>query len=203
MKPTFTFFLLFITIIACAQQFSDVVEVPNKTSKQLYASAREWFALTFKSATDVLKMDDPTAGKLIGKGSSHISDSFVMSGGIMNVPITMDWYPSFTISVAVKDGKYKCDISEIFIRSQVKGSTIETPESPFSEFQSQKEFYKNGRDPEWYSKNVPGAEKFSRGNIKKAAQVFESNYRLITKTEDEFADLLAGLQKKMKENDNW
>ena len=194
--------MLFLPLFSFAQEYSEVIEVPGKTADQLYSSAREWFAITFKSATDVLKMDDPVSGKLIGKGSSHISESYV-TDGLIKVPIKLDWYPSFTIGISIKDGKYKCDITEIIIKSNVQGSGIAPIEKSFKELFDQKDNFKNGRDPEWFTKNVEGAGKLSKNMIKNSAKVYESYYNMITKTEQEFSNLLASLQKKMKETDNW
>jgi len=194
--------MLFLPLFTFSQEYSEVIEVPGKTADQLYSSAREWFAITFKSATDVLKMDDPVSGKLIGKGSSHITESYVMSG-LIKVPITLDWQPSFTIGIAIKDGKYKCDITEITIKSNVQGSGIAPVEKSFKELFDQKDNFKNGRDPEWFTKNVEGAGKLSKNMIKNSAKVYESYYNIILKTEQEFSNLLASLQKKMKETDNW
>lgn len=194
--------LLFLPLFLSAQDYSEIIEVPGKSTDQLYSSAREWFALNFKSATDVLKMDDPISGKLIGKCSSHITESYVMNG-LISVPITIDWYPLFTISIAIKNGKYKCDISEIVIKKQVQGSGFEPSESSFKEYLDQKDYFKNGSDPVWYANNVKGANNLSKNMIKKGAQTFESYYKLILKTEQKFTDLLASLQKKMKETDDW
>ena len=45
--------LLFLPLCSFAQQYSEVIEISNKTSDQLYSTAKEWFALTFKSSNDV------------------------------------------------------------------------------------------------------------------------------------------------------
>lgn len=62
------FIVLFLPFISNAQQYTEVVNANGKSSDQLYSTAREWFAESFKSANNVLQMDDPVAGKLIGKG---------------------------------------------------------------------------------------------------------------------------------------
>jgi hypothetical protein len=197
------FILALLPFISFSQEYTEVVEVPGKSIDQLYGSAREWFALTFKSATDVLKMDDPIAGKLIGKGSSHVSESYVTSG-LVKVPITLDWYPSYTINIAIKEGKYKCDITDIIIKSNVQGSGFAPKDTPFAELLNQKDYFKNGINPEWMAKNVKGAENLSKNALKNNAKVFESYYNIIVKTEEQFANLLASLQLKMKKtDDNW
>ena len=58
MKKLALLLFLFFPFYANSQSYSKVIEVPGKTADHLYSSAREWFALTFKSANNVLQMDD-------------------------------------------------------------------------------------------------------------------------------------------------
>ncbi|MFA9371888.1 MAG: DUF4468 domain-containing protein [Labilibaculum antarcticum] len=120
MKKILIAFMLLCSVSAFAKEYTEVVEVPGKNADQLYSTAREWFAETFKSADDVLQMDDPVAGKLIGKG-------------LVKVPIVSGKYSvatnmRFTIKVFVKDGRYKCDITNILIGGG-EGATIDEYES--------------------------------------------------------------------------
>jgi len=200
MKKLF-FLILFLPLFAFSQEYSEVVEVPGKNIDQLYATAREWFAETFNSANNVLQMDDPVAGKLIGKGSTHISESYI-AGGIVKVPITMDWYPNFTIKVSIKDGKYKCDITDITIKTS--NELLGPMEQPFGTYLNNKDYYKNARDPEWLINNPPQGTKVNKSQAKGAAQALQANYNLICKTEIELNSILVKLQKKMKSTeDNW
>lgn len=84
--------------------FEEVVSVDSTISKtELYFRAREWFANTFKSANDVIQMDDKEAGKIIGKGTKQYTTSFVI-----NIYQNILYY---TVNISVKDGRYKYIIS--------------------------------------------------------------------------------------------
>lgn len=198
--------ILLLPLFSFAQEYSEVVEVPGKTADKLYTIAREWFAETFNSANKVLQMDDSVAGKLIGKGSTHVSQSYV-SGGMIKIPMTIDWYPNFTIKVSVKDGKYKCDITDITIKKpggNIGVVDVSETETPFSDHLSQKEYYKNASDPEWLFNNPLQGMKMSKSASKNTAPVFNAMYNLTLKTENELNTILASLQKKMKStDDNW
>ena len=163
---------LFIPLFSFSQQYSEVVEIPDKTAENLYATAREWFALSFKSANDVLQMDDAVAGKLIGKGSTHVSESYI-TAGLVKVPIQIDWNVKFAISIFVKDGRYKYDITDILINVpgeilQVGSGTMTVPETevPFENHLRQKEYYKNASDPDWlYANPVQGQNRITSYNV--------------------------------------
>lgn len=96
--------MLLYSVSVFAKEYMEVVQVPDKNADQLYSLAREWFAETFKSADDVLQMDDPVAGKLIGKGMGKGYHK-----GIAPIPFNYE----FTVKVFVKDGKYKYMIDNI------------------------------------------------------------------------------------------
>lgn len=78
--------------------YQEVVKVDGASKNELYARAREWFAKTFKSADDVLQMEDMANGKLIGKGCNYQSKVF------------------YTVSVSVKDGRYRYEITDFYTR---------------------------------------------------------------------------------------
>jgi hypothetical protein len=197
------FLLFFIPFVSFAQQYSEVVEVSGKTSAQLYKAAREWFAVTFKSANDVLQMDDSAAGKLIGKGSTQISESYTTSG-LIKVPILIIWHPSFVVNISLKDGKYKCEITDIEIDSQVYGSGFAPTKTSFSLLLIQKDYFKNGSDPEWIVKNVEGAKDLSKNMIKQTVLSNQAHYNLVIKTEDELKNIIASLREAInKYDDNW
>lgn len=81
-----------ITTISFGQSVSEVVSVDSTTTKEtLYSNALSFFATTFKSAQNVIQMQDPESGKVIGKG--------LLSNG-----------RKVTITIACKEGKYKYDI---------------------------------------------------------------------------------------------
>ena len=120
MKKTLllTIFCLGITLSLSAQKSETTLELPLKddviffenvvqvdstfSKKQLFAKGREWFVNYYKSANDVLQMDDKEEGVLIGKGL-HKYNFF---NGINSSSIAL----YFTVNLTVKDGKYRYQI---------------------------------------------------------------------------------------------
>ncbi|SHJ63548.1 protein of unknown function [Arenibacter nanhaiticus] len=85
--------------------FSDVVEVENVLSTNLYNRAKLWFASAYKSSNDVLQVENKEEGMLIGKGSISYEQPFLsgMNTTVGNV--------NYLIKIFVKDGRYKYEIT--------------------------------------------------------------------------------------------
>ena len=75
--------------------YTGVVQVDSVNKNTLYTRAKKWFVDTYKSAKDVIQLDDKENGEIIGKGSFKINY------------YTRDPSISHTISIFVKDGRYK------------------------------------------------------------------------------------------------
>lgn len=78
--------------------FSEVVPIEGVTSDKLYNRAKMAVAEIFKSANDVIQLDDKENGVLIVKGSNQCG------------PNT---YVHFTLKIYIKDGKYKVDMTNL------------------------------------------------------------------------------------------
>lgn len=77
MKTLYTLIFVILLSPALAQvevikdelpNYQGVINVPGKDAEELYATLREWVALTYNSANNVIQMDDPFSGKIITKG---------------------------------------------------------------------------------------------------------------------------------------
>lgn len=77
--------------------YTKVVELQGE-KQQLFDKAVDWFALSFKSAKDVLQIKDKEAGKIVGSFTIYASE-----GG----PVTAN------IIILLKDGKYKYSITDL------------------------------------------------------------------------------------------
>jgi hypothetical protein len=89
-------------------EFTGLVKVDSSLTQQiLYTKAKEWFANSFKSAKDVIQMDDKVAGIIVGKGNFSESKTC----GIVN----------FTMKVQVKDGRYKYWVSNFKHEEHTRG----------------------------------------------------------------------------------
>lgn len=84
--------------------YSEVVQVEGVPKEDLYQRAREWFTDTFRSSNDVIQLDDKENGQIVGKGLFK----YVQRYGIFVWDCTI----RFTVSVAVKDGRYRYEIND-------------------------------------------------------------------------------------------
>jgi hypothetical protein len=109
---TFVFSLLIFTFSYSQEQnaeplaFSEVVKVDTAISaNELFSRARTWFAETYRSAQDVIQMEDKEEGKIVGKGAiEYVSNVFVGSQGTKGLI-------RYTLTISVKKGRYKFDMT--------------------------------------------------------------------------------------------
>ena len=91
--------------------YSEIVQAPGIDKDKLYFLAKKCFVNDYKSAKDVIQLDDPENGEIIGKGNFSI------------LYFVRDPLISHTISIKVKDGRYKYSISNLSY-SDVQGSSF-------------------------------------------------------------------------------
>lgn len=87
--------------------YSGIISVDSVNKSDLYNRALEWFAKSYNSSKDVLQIQDKEAGKLVGKASMK---SYITW---MGSPYHAG-YVNYTISVYVKEGKYKYEIDNVY-----------------------------------------------------------------------------------------
>jgi len=129
-------FILILPLLANAQEGYPIDSVTNQiTYKEtisiagqknvLYRKAKEWFVNSFNSGKDVIQLDDASTGKLIGK-SFFIVNTLERdaSGDLVHYDNSV-W---FTITINVKDGKYRYIISDFIVEYHYKqpGIPLET-----------------------------------------------------------------------------
>lgn len=86
--------------------FTEIVIVDSLSNKQeLFSIAREWFAKTYNSAISVIQMEDKESGKIVGKAKMQI----YRKGTLGNMEYG---HVNYTITINVKDGRYKYLISD-------------------------------------------------------------------------------------------
>jgi len=102
--------------------YSEVVYVDSLTNKQeLFSRAREWFAKTFNSSTNVIQMEDKESGKIIGKALIQVYHK--------GVAMTYKWgYINYTISIYIKDGRYKYVLTDYYHTGQINPGLIDAPD---------------------------------------------------------------------------
>ncbi len=183
MKIIFILFVLF-PFVSFAQVYSEVVEIPEKSAIQLYGDAIEWFVTEFSSDENMVLMEDPVSGKIIGRGAIDLSDSYGHK-------------TKFKIRLLFKDGKSKIEIFNITI-------SYGDDERPFSKIFEKKEYYQKASDWEWLVKNPTNGIAISKTDAKALAAENKKNSLLIDKTESAIMDLMSLFKIRMKKaEENW
>lgn len=115
MKTLFTLYFLAITFSSLSQDsvitYTEVIQIPAATKEQLFIRARQWFNETFKSAKDVLQINDKQTGELAGKGYIKSFCSYRLNGTENSDPITVH----ADIAIYVKQGKYKYEFTNFYV----------------------------------------------------------------------------------------
>lgn len=96
--------------------YSEAVFVDSLTNKQeLFSRTREWFAKTYKSSTNVIQMEDKENGKIVGKALMQVYHKGLFS------ELYESGYINYTISIYIKDGRYKYEITDFYHKGQYIG----------------------------------------------------------------------------------
>jgi len=97
-------------------KYTEVVPVENNTSGQLYGKAKLWFASAFKSAQDVIQLDDKENGIVLGQGIVVQDEAKALTH------VRKTWH--FTIKIQVKDGRYRAEIYDITYTFEQPGNNV-------------------------------------------------------------------------------
>jgi hypothetical protein len=100
-------------------KYTGVVKVDGVNKKELYSRAKKWVVLSYKSANDVIQLDEKEDGIIIGKGNFGIN--YYSRNPIIK----------HTIQIEIKDGRYKYTVSN-FIYSDIKDSSFSIEKFPKS-----------------------------------------------------------------------
>jgi hypothetical protein len=130
--------------------FTDVIQHKG-TAKELYFNAKRFFVDTFKSANDVVQLDDAEKFTIIGKGFSKI---FVATGFGGQKTETRLFY---TLKVVCKDQRFKYDFYDLYYKSYATQYGLGHDVPAEGVFLKQNYFKKNGSPRivnESYKKNT-------------------------------------------------
>ncbi|MCX6311222.1 MAG: DUF4468 domain-containing protein [Bacteroidetes bacterium] len=113
--------------------FSDTVIFKSSNKNKIYSKCKEWIATTWKSANDVIQMDDKESGVIIIKGWDNV---YVTTTAKL-IPETQ-YKMWFTIKLTIRDNFVKMDVFDIFLESypnpnQYNGYSSETTKA-YAEF---------------------------------------------------------------------
>lgn len=85
--------------------YTGVIKVDSVSKNELYNRAKLFFVKNYKSANDVLQLDDKETGQIIGKGIFKIPTGT----GLMARTSTV----LHRLSITVKDGRYKYEVANL------------------------------------------------------------------------------------------
>lgn len=118
MKKIITAILLIASLSVEAQiQFDEskyeyqLIDSCNGNRPDLFAKAMSFFATYYKSANNVVQFSDVNSGKIIGK--AVISNA---QNGLTGT-FQCTCYVNYTITVDIKDGKYRCVVNDLSHKS--------------------------------------------------------------------------------------
>ncbi|MBK9299108.1 MAG: DUF4468 domain-containing protein [Bacteroidetes bacterium] len=119
MKQLFTVILLFMTLCGYCERKSSlpydstakkfiidtVIEAESKTKDALHSLVIEWIALNYKSANDVIQLNDKENGTIIAKG--------VYVNVIFAPVLALGYEVGHTLTIKIKDNKIKVTIDNL------------------------------------------------------------------------------------------
>lgn len=89
-------------------KFEKVYEVAGISKDQIYDGARQWFAISFKSANAVIQYEDKNAGTIIGKGNMTFPCT-----SYLNCLANKDIKVEFTARIDTKDAKIRVNYADL------------------------------------------------------------------------------------------
>ena len=104
--------------------YSEVIQVDGVSKDELFSRAKLFFVNTYNNATKVIQNEDKDAGIIAGKAitSDNIIIGKFSGSGATDAPAT------YTITLAVKDGRYKYTITDIV--QEKLGLLTTSPDNP-------------------------------------------------------------------------
>ena len=107
--------LLLLPLLCSAQEklfYSGIITTDSTLKKDdLFISARAWYNKTFNSSKDVIQIIDKETGDISGKGT------FKYASNVFRGNDKTAGYINFSISIFVKEGKYKYEFSDFIHES--------------------------------------------------------------------------------------
>ena len=97
-----------------------VVEWEGKSQPDIRSAVKAWVADYFKSAKDVIQLDE--IDRLIIKGNTDLHEVSETKYGSIPVDYTM----KFTIDLQIKDSKYRYQLKDVLLSNNLGTYTVET-----------------------------------------------------------------------------
>jgi hypothetical protein len=120
--------------------YEKVIQVPDKSKDLIYIKIKQWIPLQFRTAKDVIEADDKNNGVIVLKGASDVT----IETGFGNVVRAM----FFTISVYIRDERFKIEVSNIYYENYPdKSNNFKTDRTSAEEMMLSKKMHNNKGEP--------------------------------------------------------
>jgi hypothetical protein len=152
--------------------YEGVVQVPGASKQELYMRAQEWAVKTFRSAKDVLQVQDASGGRLIAK-ACYEKPYYILASRFVN-------YFWHTVKVDVKDGRYRYEITDFYIEgtSKMLGTPKEMEAQIPVSSKSVGSGVKSGNPKGNYKQHIDGVKELAD------AEITSLKAAMLTKTKD-------------------
>lgn len=97
--------------------YTNIIQIDSVPKEELMGRAAEWIALHYKSATDVIKLDDRTRGKIVAKGFFEQSIYFENEVPSFRVAV------SHAVLLDFKDGKCRIRFTDFYQNNEGAAKT--------------------------------------------------------------------------------
>ncbi len=88
--------------------YNEIITTDSIKKSKLYINAKKWIVNTYKSAKNVIQLDDKESGEIILKGNSEVFyDKMLGMGVSVNV--------NHVFKISIRDFKYKYELTEFSI----------------------------------------------------------------------------------------
>jgi hypothetical protein len=159
-----------------------LIDSIKSTKEALYFNAKSYIVDNFKSANDVIQLDDKDNFTIIGKGSTKTTIK-VISGML---PFYFDYYLNYNLRIQSKENRYKIDIYNIVVKN-------------YTEYGEITYTYQDGCNKSLFEND------YKTKSMQKAA--IKHRYPIYEYANQYFIDILYSIKdymhKSIKENENW
>ena len=154
--------------------YTEIIHADKLSKNDLYSKINEWFAKSYNSATDVIQLNSKEDGKIIGKGLFV----FTVIHRYNNIKTPVLIKVAYTLSIYIKDNKFKYEISSFY-------TITEMGQSPLESYSTDKEKMKE--DLKKTFKNENQLEK-------RVVEQIEFNQAILEKTDKEVSNIIFTLK---------
>lgn len=92
--------------------YTDIIQIDSTDKSKLYTKAKKWFIEQYRSAKDVIQLDDRENGEVIGKGFFET----LWENSFISVQKVNVWH---TVKIYLKDNKFKYEITNFNLKYYV------------------------------------------------------------------------------------